>query len=433
MQELRLVAVSEDGTYLVLATAGRGTRFTLPVDDRLRAAVRGNFSRLGQYEIEVESPLRPKEIQARIRAGETAEEIAATAGIPVERVRWFEGPVLQEREYMAQQAQRVPIRFPGASTPGPALGELVAERLGRTGVPAEEIDWDSRKLDDGTWRVKLGFIAEGQTRHAEWVFDPRRRHLAPADDTAGKLTAEEFDGSFLEDETVTRFAPRLAAKLQPVPPLQPVPAAPLREEPPATEPPRVSDPIADAMQVVAEPAPEPVPDPVPHPAPPADEPARPAMVIEDPVPLSRPRPHMPPPALHEEPAPAPKITPAPAPAAQPKPAQPKPAAPAASAKPVTPVASPPPADKPAPKPAAKPAKPQAAPAASAKPAPAKPKPAPEEPAEEAQAAETDQKDQKDQPQQPQQARPARKAAGGRGRRASVPTWDEIMFGARRQD
>ena len=97
MQELRLVAVSEDGSYLVLATAGRGTRFTLPVDDRLRAAVRGHFSRLGQFEIEVESPLRPKEIQARIRAGETAEEIAETAGIPVERVRWFEGPVLQER------------------------------------------------------------------------------------------------------------------------------------------------------------------------------------------------------------------------------------------------------------------------------------------------------------------------------------------------
>ncbi|PZG16833.1 DUF3071 domain-containing protein, partial [Spongiactinospora gelatinilytica] len=145
MQELRLVAVSEDGTYLVLATAGRGTRFTLPVDDRLRAAVRGNFSRLGQYEIEVESPLRPKEIQARIRAGETAEEIAATAGIPVERVRWFEGPVLQEREYMAQQAQRVAVRLPGESSPGPTLGELVAERLTRRGVPADEIDWDSAK------------------------------------------------------------------------------------------------------------------------------------------------------------------------------------------------------------------------------------------------------------------------------------------------
>ena len=55
MQELRLVAVSEDGSYLDLATAARGTRFTLPIDDRLRAVVRGHFSRLGQYEIDPQS------------------------------------------------------------------------------------------------------------------------------------------------------------------------------------------------------------------------------------------------------------------------------------------------------------------------------------------------------------------------------------------
>ncbi|MFC7100112.1 septation protein SepH [Nonomuraea rubra] len=220
MQELRLVAVSEDGTYLVLATAGRGTRFTLPVDDRLRAAVRGNFSRLGQYEIEVESPLRPKEIQARIRAGETAEEIAATAGIPVERVRWFEGPVLQEREYVAQQAQRVAVRMPGESAPGPTLGELVAERLTRRGVPTDEIDWDSAKRDDGLWRVKLGYVWNGHTRHAEWLFDPRKRHVTPHDDEAMRLSAADFDPepAVVEDTTVTPFAPRVA-KLQPVPPL----------------------------------------------------------------------------------------------------------------------------------------------------------------------------------------------------------------------
>ncbi|GIG79795.1 septation protein SepH [Planotetraspora kaengkrachanensis] len=219
MQELRLVAVSEDGTYLVLATAGRGTRFTLPVDDRLRAAVRGNFSRLGQYEIEVESPLRPKEIQARIRAGETAEEIAATAGIPVERVRWFEGPVLQEREYMAQQAQRVPVRLPGETTPGPTLGDLVAERLTRRGVPADEIDWDSSKRDDNLWRVKLGFVWNGHTRHAEWLFDPRRRHITPNDDEAMRLSADEYVEPDTDDSTVRPFVPRLAAKLAPVAPL----------------------------------------------------------------------------------------------------------------------------------------------------------------------------------------------------------------------
>ncbi|GII62676.1 hypothetical protein Skr01_27610 [Sphaerisporangium krabiense] len=216
MQELRLVAVSEDGTYLVLATAGRGTRFTLPVDERLRAAVRGNFSRLGQYEIEVESPLRPKEIQARIRAGETAEEIAATAGIPVERVRWFEGPVLQEREYTAQQAQRVAVRLPGESTPGPTLGELVTERLSRRGVPSDEIDWDSCKRDDGLWRIKLGFVWNGHTRNAEWLFDIRRRHVTPYDDEALRLSATEYVEP-VEEATVTPFVPRLAAKLAPVP------------------------------------------------------------------------------------------------------------------------------------------------------------------------------------------------------------------------
>src|SRR5512139_3693660 len=145
MQELRLVAVSEDGTYLVLATAGRGTRFTLPVDDRLRAAVRGHFSRLGQFEIEVESPLRPKEIQARIRAGETAEEIADAAGIPLERVRWFEGPVLAERAYVADQAQAASVRHAGDSGPGPRLRDIVPERLSAAGADPEDGQWDSRK------------------------------------------------------------------------------------------------------------------------------------------------------------------------------------------------------------------------------------------------------------------------------------------------
>ncbi|WP_433500476.1 septation protein SepH [Sphaerimonospora sp. CA-214678] len=243
MQELRLVAVSEDGTYLVLATAGRGTRFTLPVDDRLRAAVRGNFSRLGQYEIEVESPLRPKEIQARIRAGESAEQIAATAGIPVERVRWFEGPVLQEREYVAQQAQRIIVRLPGESTPGPTLGELVAERLTRRGVPADEIDWDSCKRDDNLWRVKLGFVWNGHTRHAEWLFDPRRRHITPNDDEAMRLSAADHGETSArekaQDDTVRPFVPRLAPKLASVPSLPPdAPAAArsessVRHEPPA--------------------------------------------------------------------------------------------------------------------------------------------------------------------------------------------------------
>ena len=75
MPELRVVAVSNDGTRLVLKAAD-STEYTLPIDERLRAAVRGDRPRLGQIEIEVESHLRPRDIQARIRAGATAEEVA---------------------------------------------------------------------------------------------------------------------------------------------------------------------------------------------------------------------------------------------------------------------------------------------------------------------------------------------------------------------
>ena len=129
MQELRFVAVSEDGRYAVLAIPGRSARFMLPIDERLRAVALGQTSRLAQYEIEVESPLRPKEIQARIRAGETVEEIADAAGIAVERVRWFEAPVLAERAYVADQAQSASVRRHGDSTPGPRLGEVVQPTL----------------------------------------------------------------------------------------------------------------------------------------------------------------------------------------------------------------------------------------------------------------------------------------------------------------
>ena len=213
MQELRFVAVSEDGSYAVLAIPGRSGRFMLPIDDRLRAVARGQFSRLAQYEIEVENPLRPKEIQARIRAGETVEEIADAAGIPVERVRWFEGPVLAERGYVAEQAQRASVRRHGDSAPGPRLGEVVAERLTELGADPEDAQWDSRKHGDGSWQVQLSFRAGGRLHIAEWLFDPRRRHVSPADDNAERLSLPEADlrlptGGSLGAATVTPIRPR---------------------------------------------------------------------------------------------------------------------------------------------------------------------------------------------------------------------------------
>jgi hypothetical protein len=217
VQELRFVAVSEDGSYAVLAVPGRSGRYVLPIDERLRAVALGQTSRLAQYEIEVESPLRPKEIQARIRAGETAEEIADAAGIPVERVRWFEGPVLAERGYIADQAQAGSVRRAGDSSgPGPRLGEIVTARLNAAGTDPADGQWDSRKRGDGNWQVSLTFPSGGRLHVAEWVFDPRRRHVMPDDDNAARLSLPESE---LPPEplpvpgeaTVTPIASRLGA------------------------------------------------------------------------------------------------------------------------------------------------------------------------------------------------------------------------------
>jgi len=203
--ELRVVAVSNDGTRLVLKAAD-STEYTLPIDERLRAAIRGDRPRLGQIEIEVESHLRPRDIQARIRAGASAEEVAQAAGISVDRVRRFEGPVLAERAFMAERARKTAIRRHGEST-GPQLGEAVAERLALRGAEKDTERWDSWRRDDGTWEVLLAYRADGEGRSASWTYDPPRRLVQPNDDEARALIGESVER---EEDSVFPFIPRIA-------------------------------------------------------------------------------------------------------------------------------------------------------------------------------------------------------------------------------
>ncbi|GAA5215297.1 septation protein SepH [Streptomyces thinghirensis] len=206
MPELRVVAVSNDGTRLVLKAAD-STEYTLPIDERLRAAVRGDRPRLGQIEIEVESHLRPRDIQARIRAGATAEEVAQMAGIPVDRVRRFEGPVLAERAFMAERARKTPVRRPGENS-GPPLGEAVQERLVLRGADKDTVQWDSWRRDDGTWEVLLVYLVAGEPHSASWTYDPPRRLVQAVDSEARALIGETDD--LAAPEPSFPFVPRIA-------------------------------------------------------------------------------------------------------------------------------------------------------------------------------------------------------------------------------
>jgi hypothetical protein len=191
MSELRLVGLHDDGEHVVLVGPD-GQRFRLPIDEALRAAVRRDRPHLEQVRAEAGAHLPPREIQARIRAGATAQEVADEAGVPVEIVRRYEGPVLAERDFVAGQARSTRI---GHDISAPTLGDLATDRLATRGVSPGTVTWDASRDAVGPWRVELGFEIGGQRRTARWSFDVTARTLRATDDEARWLSETEISDS----------------------------------------------------------------------------------------------------------------------------------------------------------------------------------------------------------------------------------------------
>jgi len=190
MQDLRLIGVDDDGGHLVLAAAD-GARFRVPLDESLRAAARRDRPRLGQLQIEIEGGLRPRDVQAMVRAGMSAEEVAERSGWTVEKVHKYEGPILAEREYVAGLGRAVRLRRRGSSGTAVSLGQRVAERLASRGVAAESLEWDSWRREGPAWTVAVSFPAGGRQRQATWSFDVASRALQAKDDEARWLSEDE--------------------------------------------------------------------------------------------------------------------------------------------------------------------------------------------------------------------------------------------------
>lgn len=171
MRALRVIGLHEDGKSIVCEDPARRERFLLPADERLRAAARGDVTRLGQIEIELESQMRPREIQARIRAGESVEQVAESAGASVQRIERFAYPVLLERSRTAELAQQAhPIREDGPDVR--TLTEVVAYAFGVRGQDYSRAEWDSWKGDDGKWVVALRWQTGRSDMCAHWQFAP---------------------------------------------------------------------------------------------------------------------------------------------------------------------------------------------------------------------------------------------------------------------
>lgn len=289
MRELKVVGLDADGKRIICETpngSAPADKFVLRVDDRLKAAVRGDraASNQTQIEVEVEVPnsLRPRDIQSRIRAGASVEQLAAAAGVSPERVMRFAHPVLLERSRAAELATAShPILPDGPSVL--TLLETVTGALISRGLDPEATKWDAWRNEDSRWTVQFGWKAGRSDNVAHFRFSPGAH--------GGTTTAFDDAATELIDPNYTRPALRSVAPLaqlhfeesvaeipmpafvpEPEPTPEPAPAQVVVMTPAPVAP--VTPPVPAAP--VAPPAPEPIPVPEPAAVAETPEPAAPA-------------------------------------------------------------------------------------------------------------------------------------------------------------
>ena len=200
MQDLRVIGV-ESGALLV--AADDGTRYRIPIDEMMQSKLRQSIPDPGSG-----PRLSPREIQAHIRSGMSAQDVASITGASFEYIQRFEGPVLAEREFVVKSALGVPVKATADTDPmsqGRDFGTVIRERLHDLGAIDER--WASWKDPETGWIVKLSFTAKEIDHDARWSFDPKKQSLSPLNGEAVTLSQQgEAGGSMM---------PRLRAVSEP--------------------------------------------------------------------------------------------------------------------------------------------------------------------------------------------------------------------------
>jgi len=229
--DLRLTGRSGDGSELELVDQD-GNQYNLRISDTLRANV--NQPRLSAV-INVDEIITTtvKEVQARLRSGETIDSISRTTDWSVEKIENYAGPILQERAFIISQALVTQIR---REPHAPYLETAVANQLSPRGVDMNTIEWNTFRLPNGDWNLILYYpIRDGAPSEikgeAVWLFNLGRRALTAYDDGARWIGGEvkvkqpvQTYGSIPQTE-----APRLVSIKENVAPYAPTPLAAVEE------------------------------------------------------------------------------------------------------------------------------------------------------------------------------------------------------------
>jgi hypothetical protein len=192
-------AAETDGSVVVVE-ADDGEQFELAVDDELRAVI-GAGPAADQLEDAPEEPrvslsavpsgpeLSPRDIQVRVRGGESPDDLAEDSGTPIEKIRRFAFPVMEERARVGDEARRSRARRDGDGALVP-FGETVDRRFVAHGIDPSTVGWDSFRRPDGSWVVVASWRAGDHDRHAHWAFSLAARTVLPADEVGADLLSE---------------------------------------------------------------------------------------------------------------------------------------------------------------------------------------------------------------------------------------------------
>jgi hypothetical protein len=267
MRSVRLVPLDDGDPSRadLLVESEDGERFTLAVDDALRAAITGlgNPSNAGGPADEEAAPvtlhpapagppLTPRDIQVRVRSGESPEDLATDSGTRLDKIMRFALPVLEERARVGDEARRARARRDGDGALVP-FGETVDRRFQAHGIDPGAVKWDSFRRPDGSWVVIATWSSGGHDRHAHWAFALAARTVLPADEVAADLLSDRPLRPVVRavpdpnDDAAPResvFDQEAPATYVPAAPAAPVDSAPRPAAPPL--PLRLADPLPPA-------------------------------------------------------------------------------------------------------------------------------------------------------------------------------------------
>ncbi|WKD58072.1 hypothetical protein CAPI_07680 [Corynebacterium capitovis DSM 44611] len=133
--------------------------------------------------------LRPKEVQARIRAGATAAELAEETGVPESRIEPYAHPVMLERIQIAEVAkQSHPKREDGPATL--TLFEILATAFAARGHSISEATWDATRDPGDEWVVRVTWRTGLSSNEALWTV--KRSFGSPAVTEARNAVAADL-------------------------------------------------------------------------------------------------------------------------------------------------------------------------------------------------------------------------------------------------